>query len=147
VSEFFFKSVNIWQSYKQERGCFMQFAHLVNTLLKDEERARDNHVSCQISPSSVHRQSALATAWSYGDMQQLQHSRAHTTRSSSQYRSGSANALQLQFMLRFIAIYANAHRRHVYALVVGPKFLKLTSCNHRIRIAALIANDRTYRAC
>jgi len=124
----------------------MQFAHLVNTLLKDEERARDNHVSCQISPSSVHHQSALATAWRYGDMQQLQHSRAHTTRSSSQYRRGSANALQLQFMLRFIAIYANAHRRHVYALVVGPKFLKLTSCNHRIRIAALIANDRAYRA-
>ena len=46
----------------------------------------------------------------------------------------------------FIAIYANAHRRHVYALVVGPKFLKVTSCNHRIRIAALIANDRAYRA-
>jgi len=33
----FFKSVNIWQSYKQERGCLMHFAHLANTLLKDEE--------------------------------------------------------------------------------------------------------------
>jgi len=31
----FFKSVNIWQSYKQERGCLMHFAHLANTLLKD----------------------------------------------------------------------------------------------------------------
>jgi len=31
------KSVNIWQSYKQERGCLMHFAHLTNTLLKDEE--------------------------------------------------------------------------------------------------------------
>jgi len=32
----FFKSVNIWQSYKQERGCFMHFARLANTLLKDD---------------------------------------------------------------------------------------------------------------
>jgi len=42
--EFFFKSVNVWQSYKQERGCLMHFARLANTLLKDEESARDNHV-------------------------------------------------------------------------------------------------------
>jgi len=41
---FFFKSVNIWQSYKQERGCLMHFARLANTLLKDEESARDNRV-------------------------------------------------------------------------------------------------------
>ena len=40
----FFKSLNIWQSYKQERGCLMHFARLANTLLKDEESARDNHV-------------------------------------------------------------------------------------------------------
>jgi len=39
-----FKSVNIWQSYKQERGCLVHFARLANTLLKDEESARDNHV-------------------------------------------------------------------------------------------------------
>jgi len=38
------KSVNIWQSYKQERGCLMHFARRANTLLKDEESARDNHV-------------------------------------------------------------------------------------------------------
>jgi len=36
--------VNIWQSYKQEHGCLMHFAHLANTLLKEEESARDNHV-------------------------------------------------------------------------------------------------------
>jgi len=30
------KSANIWHSYKQERGCLVHFAHLVNTLLKDE---------------------------------------------------------------------------------------------------------------
>jgi len=43
---YFFKSVNrpIWQSYKQERGCLIHFARLTNTLLKDEEGARDNHV-------------------------------------------------------------------------------------------------------
>jgi len=33
--------VNIWQSYQQERGCLMHFARLANTLLKDEESARD----------------------------------------------------------------------------------------------------------
>ena len=44
VSEFFFKSVNIWQSQKQERDCLVHFARLANTLLKDEESARDNHV-------------------------------------------------------------------------------------------------------
>jgi len=40
----FFKSVNIWQSYKQERGCLIHFARLANSVLKDEESARDNHV-------------------------------------------------------------------------------------------------------
>jgi len=44
VSVKFFKSVNIWQSYKQERGCLVYFARLANTLLKDEESARDDHV-------------------------------------------------------------------------------------------------------
>ena len=44
VGMIFFKSVNIWQSYKQERGCHMHFAHLANTLLKHKESARDNHV-------------------------------------------------------------------------------------------------------
>ena len=44
ASEICFKSVNIWQSYKQERGCLTHFARLANTLLKDEENARDNHV-------------------------------------------------------------------------------------------------------
>jgi len=37
------KSVNIWQSYKQERGCLMHFVRLANTMQKDEESARDNH--------------------------------------------------------------------------------------------------------
>ena len=31
------KSVNIWQSYKQQRGCLMNFARLTSTLLTDEE--------------------------------------------------------------------------------------------------------------
>jgi len=38
------KSVNILQSYKQERGCLVHFVRLTITLLKDEESARDNHV-------------------------------------------------------------------------------------------------------
>jgi len=37
------KSVNIWQTYKQERDCLVHFARMANTLLKDEESARDNH--------------------------------------------------------------------------------------------------------
>jgi len=37
VQVIFFKLANIWQSYKQERGCLMHFARLANTLLKDEE--------------------------------------------------------------------------------------------------------------
>jgi len=50
---FFFKSVNIWQSYKAERDCLMYFAHLANTLLKDEESVRDNHVlACNFSKYS-----------------------------------------------------------------------------------------------
>jgi len=40
----YLKSVNIWQSYKQEPGCLTNFVHLANTLLKDKESARDNHV-------------------------------------------------------------------------------------------------------
>jgi len=36
--------VNIWQSYKQERGYLMYFARLANKPLKDEESARANHV-------------------------------------------------------------------------------------------------------
>jgi len=43
VSENKLKSVHIWQSYKQERGCLVHFARLANTLLNDEESARDNH--------------------------------------------------------------------------------------------------------
>ena len=39
MSEFFFKSVNIWQSYRQERGCLMHFTRLANTLLKDKATA------------------------------------------------------------------------------------------------------------
>jgi len=47
------KSVNIWQSYKQERGCLMHFVRLANTLRKDEESARDNHaLACNFAKYS-----------------------------------------------------------------------------------------------
>jgi len=39
-----FKSMNVWQIYRQECGCLVLYARLANTLLKDEESARDNHV-------------------------------------------------------------------------------------------------------
>jgi len=44
VKVIFFKSVNIWQSYKQERGFLMLFALLANTLLEYQESARDSNV-------------------------------------------------------------------------------------------------------
>jgi len=40
----FFRSIDISQSYKQKGGSLMDFARLATTLLKHEERARDNHV-------------------------------------------------------------------------------------------------------
>jgi len=51
--------VNIWQSYKQERGCFMHFACLANTLLKDEESALDNTI--QYNTKFVKRHVAVAS--------------------------------------------------------------------------------------
>jgi len=57
VCEWIFFNLNVSQSYKQERGCLMHFARLANTLLKDEENARDNHVlACNFakySPISI----------------------------------------------------------------------------------------------
>jgi len=53
LSSEFFLNRSIWQSYKQERGwrgCLTHFAHLANTMLKDEESARDNHVMFVILP-------------------------------------------------------------------------------------------------
>jgi len=44
VSEKIVKSVNIWQSYKQERYCLMHFVRLANTQLNDGESARNNHI-------------------------------------------------------------------------------------------------------
>jgi len=41
VRWFFFKSVNIWQTYKQERGCLVHFVRRATTLLNDEENAQD----------------------------------------------------------------------------------------------------------
>jgi len=57
VSEIFFKSVNIWQSCKQERECLTHFAQLANAPLKDEESARDNHVlACNFAKYSPTQQ-------------------------------------------------------------------------------------------
>jgi len=43
----FFKSVNIWQGYKEEVDCLVHFVRLATTLLRDKESARDNPSSCQ----------------------------------------------------------------------------------------------------
>jgi len=74
------KSVNIWQSYKQERDCLEHFVRLANSLLKDEESARDNHVlacsSAKYSPISI---------FSPADSGQSQTQSTHTQTRSSQY--------------------------------------------------------------
>ena len=45
VSEnFFYHRWIFGKSYKQECVCLMHFARLANTLLKDDESSRDNHV-------------------------------------------------------------------------------------------------------
>jgi len=55
--------VNIWQSYKQERGCLMHFARLANTLLNDEESTRDNHVlACNFAKYSPIKKISLTDA-------------------------------------------------------------------------------------
>jgi len=55
------KSVNIWQSYKQEGGCLVYFVRL----LKDEESARGNRVLvCNFAKYSIyffHRQTQQCT--------------------------------------------------------------------------------------
>ena len=40
------KSVNIWQSYKQEHGCLMHFARLATTLLKKPRKCTRQSRSC-----------------------------------------------------------------------------------------------------
>jgi len=41
---YFFKSVNICQSYKQKHACLMYFVRLAKTRLKNDESAQGNHV-------------------------------------------------------------------------------------------------------
>ena len=54
VSEKKLKSVNIWQSYKQERDCLVHLVRLASTLLKDGESARNNHVlACNFAKYSL----------------------------------------------------------------------------------------------
>jgi len=53
VSEKKFKSVNMWQSYKQERDCLVHFLHLLAVCWLDAQSARDNHVlACNFSKYS-----------------------------------------------------------------------------------------------
>ena len=64
------KSVNVSQSYEQERGCLTHFACLANTLLKDEERARYNRVlacNCaKYSPIEIFFTHRLSNEWFNG---------------------------------------------------------------------------------
>ena len=44
MSEKILKLVNIWQSYKQERDCFVYFLRLLAVRWPSTQSARDNHV-------------------------------------------------------------------------------------------------------
>jgi len=46
------KSVNIWQSYKQERDCLVHFVRLANALLKDETPVLARCAKCMRQPRS-----------------------------------------------------------------------------------------------
>ena len=49
----FFKSVNIWQCYKQERDCLVHFVRLAKTMQKDGESGRSNIVQLSFFPFIV----------------------------------------------------------------------------------------------
>ena len=51
----FFKSVNIWQSYKQERDCLVHFFRLLVMCWPGAQRARDNHVLACNFAKKIHR--------------------------------------------------------------------------------------------
>ena len=54
------KSVNSWQSYKQERGCLMHFLHLLAVWWPDAQNARDNHVlACNFEKYSLIKKCSL----------------------------------------------------------------------------------------
>ena len=48
-----FKSVNIWQSYKQERECLVHFLHLLAVRWPGMQSAWDNHaLACNFAKNS-----------------------------------------------------------------------------------------------
>ena len=48
------KSVNIWQSYKQERDCLVHFLSLLAVCWPGAQSARDNHVlACNFAKCST----------------------------------------------------------------------------------------------
>ena len=48
------KSVNNWQSYKQERGCLVHFARLANTLLK-AKKVHETITFLLVTLSNIHQ--------------------------------------------------------------------------------------------
>ena len=52
-SDIFFKSVNIWQICKQERGCLVHFLRLLAVCWPGAQSAWDNHaVACNVAKYS-----------------------------------------------------------------------------------------------
>ena len=49
-----FLTVNIWQSYSQERGCLMHFAHLANTLPKTK-KVHETIMFLLVTLPNIHR--------------------------------------------------------------------------------------------
>jgi len=52
---FFFKLVNIWQSYKQERGCLVHFLRLLAVWWIGAQNSRDSHVLACNLVRLIHR--------------------------------------------------------------------------------------------
>ena len=54
LKKFFFKSVNIWQSYMQERGCLMHFMRLATRLLK-MKKVHETTTFLLVTLPNIHR--------------------------------------------------------------------------------------------
>jgi len=53
-TEEFLKSVNIWQSYKQERGCLAHFLRLLAVWWSGTQSVRDNRIlACNFATYSL----------------------------------------------------------------------------------------------
>ena len=69
---FFYKSVNILQSYKQDRDCLVQFLRLLAVCWPGAQSARDsNALACVVAEYSPTLSLSLLKEYSFRDLSQL----------------------------------------------------------------------------